>query len=249
MLGANFTIGDALTYMRQLAFGAPKAAVVDAHLAWDFADTDADGIPDHWSVNDLRNAKRVPRSRGELKGLRKTRAVRGIVLHQTANAHLDADHRLIAGVPAHALVDMTGRLALLHHPQDVMWHAHALNRDTVGLELACRVPGRMHDGRTFWRSKREKAARVPWNELQKRPTDVQLERAREWCLWMADQCPKWPLQLWTHRQGHSSRTSDPGEEIVRKVILPLVDGWPSRFTWDPKATRGSGTAVPREWWD
>ncbi|HWB76607.1 MAG TPA: peptidoglycan recognition family protein [Nannocystaceae bacterium] len=182
-------------------------------------------------VNDLRDTKRPKGSRGEVKRKRAVAKIVGITLHQTATADFPPTHKGLPRLPAHALVHRDGSISLLHHPTNVVWHGNALNNGTIGIEVACRAAGTEGDLRTLWVSKKEKAAGKKPEQLVRESTDAQLaaldELIRHYIGEISTQGGS-IRGLWAHRQGHSSRTSDPGSRIWSvaerlRVALGLVD--------------------------
>jgi N-acetyl-anhydromuramyl-L-alanine amidase AmpD len=107
-----------------------------------------------------------------------------------------------------------------------MHHGHNLNSFTFGIEIECRARGW---GGAFW-PKRSDADR-----LAREATDEQLDAlvaVMDWC-----ESQLGPLTWYAHRQGHASRTTDPGERIWNEITA-------QGFTTDPDATFGSGSAIP-----
>lgn len=221
--------------------------------------------------HDLRSVPREPESRGVAVGARHPHTVAGITLHQTACADITDADRLL-GVPAHAWVHRDGSVSLLHYGTALVEHGHALNGGTVGIEIACRAAGTEGKTSTFWRSRREKSgytddggkwhAPKTYAELVAEATDAQLEAACELVRYYCgrfvatgydvaadDGTGIWAdyniRGIWAHRQGHDSRTSDPGSRIWRGVAIPMtrelgladVSGM----------VLGTGTAIPKAW--
>lgn len=199
-------------------------------------------------ANDFRQLPRVKGTRGAPHGTRSIHDVVGITLHQTATRDFSPHHPGLSNVPAHAMVHRDGRVSLLHHVQRVVWHGHSLNGGTIGIEIACRAAGTEGDGSTFWRSDKEKEAGTPWTHLVAEATDEQLEAARQLCRTYIDLVAELGgaiRGLWSHRQGHKSRTSDPGSRIWLNVAeqirldLGLADYNDQHL--------GSGNPNPLEW--
>jgi hypothetical protein len=198
-------------------------------------------------VNDLRDVKRPKGSRGEVKRKRAIAKIVGITLHQTATADFPASHKGLPRLPAHALVHRDGAISLLHHPTNVVWHGNALNDGTIGIEVACRAAGTEGDLSTLWISKKEKAAGKKPEQLVREATDAQLAALEELVRHYIDEIAAQGGSirgLWAHRQGHVSRTSDPGSRIwsvAERVRLAL--GLP-----DVRNMKlGSGKTIPPSW--
>lgn len=198
-------------------------------------------------VNDLRDVKRPKGTRGEVKRKRSVAEIVGITLHQTATPDFAAKHKGLPQLPAHALIHRDGAISLLHHPTNVVFHGNALNGGTIGIEVACRAAGTEGDLRTLWISKDEKAAGKKPELLVREATDAQLaaleELVRHYISEIAAQGGR-IRGLWAHRQGHVSRTSDPGSRIWSvaervRVAVGLED------VRDLKL--GSGKTIPPTW--
>ena len=198
-------------------------------------------------VNDLRNLNRPKGSRGEVKRKRTVDKIVGITLHQTATADFPPSHKGLPKLPAHALVHRDGSISLLHHPTNVVFHGHALNGGTIGIEVAARAAGTEGDMKTLWVSKKEKAAGKKPVQLVREATDAQLAALEELVRHYIDEIGTQGGSirgLWAHRQGHSSRTSDPGSRIYTvaervRLALGLED------VRDLKL--GSGKTIPPAW--
>lgn len=219
-------------------------------------------------ARDLRDTPRPAGSRARIVKVRTAASIAGITLHQTATRDFPATHRDLDQVPAHAMVHRDGRVSLLHHPTAYVYHGHALNAKTIGIEIACRAAGTEGDPRTFWRSDRERfgyhqatktrklaIGRTPghpgrWHppreyaELVAEATDLQLAATRDLVRYYVDLVPS-VRALWAHRQGRKDRTSDPGSRIWRGVAEPLRA---ELELVDVRGlTVGDGTPIPEEW--
>lgn len=205
-------------------------------------------MPELVIAHDFRDLVRPRGSRGEWKRLRPVKEIIGITLHQTATKDFSPTHPGLSNVPAHAMVHRDGRVSLLHHVQRVVYHGHALNSGTIGIEIACRAAGTEGDGSTFWRSDKEKEAGTPWTHLVAEATDEQLEAARQLCRTYIDLVAELGgaiRGIWAHRQGHSSRTTDPGSRIYKAVAEQL------RLDLGLADVRdlhlGTGMSIPLSW--
>lgn len=199
-------------------------------------------------AKDFRDLKRPAGSRARIIAVRPWTKIVGITLHQTATADFAPSHSGLDDVPAHAMVHRDGRVSLLHHPTARVQHGHALNGGTIGIEIACRAAGTEGDPATFWRSAKEKAAGRTYAQLVAEATDIQLAAVRDLVRYYFDLVADNGGEirgLWAHRQGHESRTSDPGSRIWRGVAEPLRHELELADVRD--LTLGSGTKVPAQW--
>lgn len=199
-------------------------------------------------VNDFRAVPRVKGTRGAAHGSRPPKNIVGITLHQTATRDFSPHHKGLAGVPAHAMVHRDGNVSLLHDPIEIVWHGHALNGGTIGIEIACRAAGTEGDASTFWISKGERKRGESHATLVAEATDEQLQGAYDLCRHYIDLVSSWGgaiRGIWAHRQGHWSRTSDPGSRIWKNVAervrldVGLADV--------RNLTLGTGKPIPAEW--
>lgn len=225
-------------------------------------------------ARDLRDTPRASGSRGRIVKIRKASSIVGITLHQTATADFPVRDRLLLQVPAHAMVHRDGRVSLLHHPTAYVYHGHALNAGTIGIEIACRAAGVEGVESTFWRSKKEvhgyHAAIVApdgevmtpehigpkaghpgrWHppreyaELVAEATDLQLAATRDLVRYYCELVPT-VRGLWAHRQGRGDRTSDPGSRIWQGVAEPLRTELGLADVRD--LVLGDGHPIPDEW--
>lgn len=219
-------------------------------------------------AKDLRDLPRPKGSRARIIKVRKPESIVGITLHQTATQDFAPNHPGLAEVPAHAMVHRDGTISLLHHPTAYVYHGHALNGGTVGIEIACRAAGVEGDPATFWRSRREilgwhsevpgwpeAIGRVPnhpgrwhgpkaYDVLVAEATDEQLAATRELVRYYADTFRS-IRGIWAHRQGRADRTSDPGSRIWQRVAEPMRVELGLADVRD--LTLGDGTPIPRRW--
>lgn len=239
MLAANASLLDRIVGLLSSKASAPRdSSDVERLLAL--------GVP---RVQDLRNVVRSDAmERGRAKGKRPIGQVTALCLHQTATDALAPDHPRLTAIPAHDLVHEDGTITLLHDMQDVVWHGHALNRFSVGIEIVCREPGVAGLERSFWRRPSERAAGKTMADLVAPMTEVQAWSAIALCRGHAGEITlrggKLEMVV-AHRQGHRSRTSDPGSRVWQMVAEPvrkqlgLADA--SARTW------GSGKPLPDAW--
>lgn len=264
MLARNWTPGDLAFWLKAALWGNPEGgrAETDERLGdgpWISA---LEGL----LVHDRRDAIRGKLdARGKPQAPRPWSKIYGITWHQTGSGHLHADHPRILSVPAHLMLHQDGSVTLLHPLVLRMEHGHALNGPTIGVEVDCREFGISGDRRTFHRSKRE---REGWTEKRKDRPDRHHPPKTIEDLWR----PVTPAQIaaipkvadyihgafwhnapianrphfgnWVHLQGHSSRTTDPGDRIAQ-----AVDRHRQRRGWKSTAheTYGSGRPWPQKW--
>lgn len=210
---------------------------------------DDDDDNDDFVFIDLTKEKRE-KKRGRSKGKRKWKDVKGITLHQTA-VDFGTNPRRLINVPAHGGTLRDGKIVLLHTPTDYMWHAHSLNKHDIGIEVSCRAAGIEGDARTFWRSSKDIEKKKQYKDLVKEANDIQIQATLELCLYYIELVKKNGGKIefiHAHRQGHSSRISDPGSKIWKEVAKILIEkhgltsgpvGWKS----------GSGNPIPEVWDD
>ena len=172
--------------------------------------------------------------------------ITGIVLHQTGiefsvnkrqvdEADGDKNKALAMrakGIPTHAVA--FENFFVKNYPLDFYcYHANALNRTTLGLEVDGKYPGRIVDERTthtvFTKARREAA-----------------EEALRW-LYMEGLALGMPIKyIYAHRQSSKTRRADPGEELWHKLVeefaVPKL-GLEPRYGF----TIGEGRTIPIDW--
>lgn len=194
-------------------------------------------------VYDFRQHART--GRGRAHGTRKLAQITAILDHQTA-AVIASPHSA-KGIPTHAVILDNADVVLNHPIRAYLYGAHTANRFTVQIEHSARAAGIEGDARTFWRSKRERAAGRTYSELVHEVDDRQVASslALHWYYYteMLRQGGKLVRQM-THRESHSSRTSDPGSRIATLVCAPFAAM--TGLEWGG-APVGSGTRVPTVW--
>lgn len=204
-------------------------------------------IPEEFEFTDLTKEPRT-KKRGESKGKRKWKNVKGITLHQTA-VDFGTNPRRMLNVPVHGATLKDGKIVLLHTPTDYMWHAHSLNKYDIGIEVSCRTAGILGNSKTFWRSKREKENEKKYKDLVSDPTNIQLEATKELCRYYIQLVKENGGEIkfiHAHRQGHKSRVSDPGSLIWQKVAIPIMEEF--GLSSGPVGWKiGSGKPIPQVW--
>lgn len=204
-----------------------------------------------FEVRDLRQTRARDRpARGRAVGYRAARSIKALCWHQTAAAGLGPYHPRILGLPAHALVGRRGGVVLLHPVTSYVYHGHAANAWSIGIEVQARAAGLEGEARTFWRSRREKTQgprHRSFEQLVAEATDRQLlaclALARYYAAVMV--LHQHPLRAWvTHRQT-ARKPSDPGQRIALMAALAgreleLPEDWTTK-TW------GKGRPQPDQW--
>lgn len=199
-------------------------------------------------ANDFRQLPRVKGTRGAAHGSRPIKDVVGVTLHQMAVRDFSPRHPHILGVPAHAIVHRDGSVSLLHDFTSIVWHGNALNGGTIGIEIACRAAGTEGDASTFWISKGERKRGATFEQLVSEATDDQLQGAYDLCRWYIEGVSKMGgaiRGIWAHRQGHWSRTSDPGSRIWKNVAERVRLDVGLADVRDK--VLGSGKTIPASW--
>ena len=200
-------------------------------------------------VQDLRNMTRSDAfARGRSHGTRPIASVTALGLHQTASGHIGPGHPRLLGVPAGAMVHQDGTVTLLHDFAALVWHGHAINRFSWGIEFDCREPGIAGLERTFWRTEDERKTGQKMADLVIPLTGAQVRAGCTLCAWAAFELLKRGGKLRgivAHRQGHKSRSSDPGSRIWQEVAEPMRE----ELLLEDMSHRkwGSGTLLPDVW--
>lgn len=175
---------------------------------------------------DLRRADRSdPKfARGRSVGARRWDELLGQTLHQTAAA-FDPDHPMLLAIPAHDLVFPDGTVVLLHRTTSYLYHGHALNKGTTGTEFVCRAAGVEGDYSTVWLGKTDRKKGRTARDVVVEITEAQAAAGIDLIRWRVRQVAAnggRMRAIWSHRQGHKSRRSDPGSRIWQRVALPAT---------------------------
>lgn len=195
---------------------------------------------------DLRAIQRDPHARGRTIAVRPWDHLVGLCDHQTA-CMLDEDHPGLVHLPAHVIIFRSGRIGLLHWLTDYVYAAHALNGGCISNEVVARAAGLEGRADTFWRSGEEVRTHESYDDLVAEATDEQLTalaRVHRYECAVVDHFGGRIRGIWAHRQGHRSRTSDPGSRIYAvaedsRIELGLADVRELHF--------GTGTEIPAAW--
>lgn len=162
--------------------------------------------------------------------------ITGITLHQTDCVLGEKPHRW-ASVPVHFGVTRQGQVIHLHDVTWVVYHGHALNSDTIGIEIDGSYMG-AEDLPNSYNAKRNLAK-----------SDVQIEAARALLRYLVALVGRNGGRLeyvFAHRQGTNTRQPDPGSMLWRELgvwaqeELGLSDGGPGYV-------RGKGMPLPDCW--
>lgn len=203
--------------------------------------------------------KNKMRTRGGQPLERAPSAVTGIVIHQTA-VEYGASTRMIkaAGgdeqlaiarrakdIAAHA-VSFDGYYVQSYPLSYYIYHGNGLNRKTLGLEIDGLYPGLMDDPNTI---EREDLNTI-WGSNTATAFSIRREKAAKAALrYLVEEGRRlgMPIKyIYAHRQSSSTRRSDPGEEIWRKVVLDYAVPVLGLET-QPQYTTGTGKSIPRDW--
>lgn len=188
------------------------------------------------------------KKRGKSHGRRKWKNVTGITLHQTA-VDFGTNPKRLLNVPVHGGTLRDGQIVLIHDATDYLWHAHALNKKDIGIEVSCRAAGIEGLAASFWRSKKEKEKGKLYGSLVKEATDIQIEATKELCRYYIKLVKEHGGEIkyiHAHRQGHKSRVSDPGSRIWEKVAVEIQKEF--GLTSHPVGWKiGSGNPIPQIW--
>lgn len=182
---------------------------------------------------------------------RNPRVIDSVVIHQTGiefgiterqvdRAGGDSDlalARRAKNIPAHA-VSFDGFYVKNYPLSYYGYHAGHLNRKSLGLEIDGLYPGVANDPNTVW-----------GNKTPTMFTKERMDAARAALRYLVEDGKTAGMDIkyiYAHRQSSSTRRSDPGEEIWRKVVLeyavPVLG-----LTTRPDFTVGTGRAIPKEW--
>lgn len=174
-------------------------------------------------------------------GRRAWSEIRAVVLHQTACV-LGGEPRRWRSVPIHYGVTREGTILQLHDDETLLWHAHALNRFSVGIEIDGYFEGIQGDRSTCW-APPSNPGRIPL-----RPTQPQIEATRALLRYLSGLFAARGSRLsmiLAHRQGTDQRRSDPGSEVWQEIALPSQRELGCLRTHDK--IWGKGQPIPREW--
>jgi len=176
--------------------------------------------------------------------------VTGITIHQTAVPYGVAEYQVQAAggdrelalarrsldVACHVMAFRSGFVAW---PNPLRWYVHhgnGFNSTELGLEIDGRYPGLI--GGDTWDGK---PATEATDEL------VSAARAAVALMVREGRAAGMPIRfIHAHRQSSSSRRSDPGEELWRRVVLEYAVPELGLVT-EPAKVLGSGRPIPTQW--
>ena len=221
------------------------------------------------SMVDMRDVPGNQKRRGLPRSLR---SITGITLHQTATCFLlDKDFDKPARVERS--IERASKVAVHNvvlRNGDSVWCApydhempqaqRVFNKTDVGVEIDGWYAGVDGDDKTFWR---------PASRPDRQPmdlTDEQVEAAIDtlrFIIKTVEAAGGQVRYIHAHRQTSASRRSDPGEQIWKRIAVPIMKefglsyGGPDFYVPNKEdevesgvwTTRGPGLPIPKEWDD
>jgi hypothetical protein len=179
---------------------------------------------------------------GEVHGRRQWSQIDSVVLHQTACV-LGGEPRRWRSVPIHYGITREGVILQLHDDESLLWHAHALNRFSVGVEIDGYFEGIQGQRKTCWVPPDNAPERQPL-----RPSIAQIESAKQLIRYLGGLFAARGgrlTKILAHRQGTNTRRPDPGSEIWQTIALPMQRELALKPSHD--LVWGKGQPIPREW--
>jgi len=174
--------------------------------------------PERWGYfRDDEPKKNVP-SRGRAHGTLPWQKRTAIMLHITA---VRMGPRRFLGTPCHCAVADDATIVLCHPSNAYVYHGHAANRFSVGVEISS-VAGQIT-------MKQTKAARLVVRYIAE---DLREHRGAE-----AN------VAIMAHRQSHKLKPNDPGAVVWQQVAVPMAEA----IDLVPGPVVGSGKPIPPEW--
>ena len=159
------------------------------------------------------------KKRGQSRGFRPWSQCTAVMLHSTGVSGMHGRRGL--GIPCHAFVGADESITLCHHADRLVWHGHAANKFSYGIEVSGKsnfdAPSQIERTRILVRS---------W----------QLDR-------LAAVGPDAPCYIMAHRQSLTSRPVDPGAVIWREIAEWAIEQ--HGFLLGP--TVGTGRDIPPQW--
>jgi len=162
--------------------------------------------------------------------------IKGITLHQTGIHGMGK--KAWPKVTAHLGVHPDGTVYLIHPLRSYLWHAHDLNKDTIGIEVGGNFRGVESDPDSLWKQ----------GGGPTKLSSAQLRGVRDAINYIMREARKNDgkiSRIYAHRQG-GPRPVDPGEAIWRKAGL-----WAqSRYgltSGPPGYSRDRGQPLPVQW--
>lgn len=173
------------------------------------------------------------------KGPRDWKKITSIVLHQTDCVLGERPARWFS-VPVQVGVTRGGQILLLNPIHQLMYHANALNRDSVGIEMDGHYEGIEGDIKTYNDYGTGRKPLTPTHEL--------IESTRLAIDWICDEVKAnggLITEIWAHRQGSNTRQRDPGSRIWKDVALWAENQ--NLLNTNPFFVRGKGQPIPNAW--
>jgi len=165
--------------------------------------------------------------------------IHGVTVHQTG-CRLSPHHDRWGRVNAHILMPRSGGLVLLNDPTMVIWHAHGLSMNTIGVEFEGNFEGIQYLLKTLWG---HEDGAVPDYLTKEQMASIPLLIKHLTEEFDAHDQPLSMVQA--HRQSSESRPHDPGSQIWQSFALPLRKEIGVKHglitTW------GSGQTIPKGW--
>lgn len=162
------------------------------------------------------------KKRGQSRGVRRWESIDTIMLH-TAAVKLGPDRWL--GVPCHGAIASDASVVLCHHADAYLWHGHAANRYSIGIEIS--------GARTI-----EPPQVEPARALVRYYVELLREHHE------AEGVGGKPIKIIPHRHSHSSRGVDCDAAIWRAVGEWAID----TLDLELGPVVGSGRPIPAQWW-
>lgn len=272
--GADGVLGDATwEALRQFAadeelswnpevppnvLGAVESVEPEPPPPWEPPDDYLTDVP----VVDVREHLREPQEKARVIAgrtvMRPAHTVTGITLHQTAveyritermlrraDGEFERAHALrVQRAACHLMALQEGFVAWTRPLRSWVYHANALNRSTIGIEVEGNYAGIAGDPSTAWSG-----------QAYSGPVTEQTIRAARKALLVAVTEGRrlgMPIEhLWAHRQSSGMRRNDPGEEIWRNVALEYgmeelgLKVHPEETFGSPSS--GQGHPIPSAW--
>lgn len=200
----------------------------------------------------LHDERQTPRTgRGQARGTRPLKDCTAQLWHQTA-AEIRTVRQAL-GIPVHCTILSNADVVLLHPLAAYLWHSGAGNKFTIGVEVSCRAAGIEGDGRTFWRSRKEKARGDQYEDLVREATDMQIKVGILVGAYYAAEVKRQRVlagmigglvACLLHRVTERSRVSDPGSRIALGVAKPVAQAHGLDYG---VPVVGTGKPVPTCW--
>jgi len=177
------------------------------------------------------------------KHLRAPNAEYDIVWHQ-ADVEMGEKPTRYKDSSAHFFVTSGGLIIQLHDIEWLTHHAHALNEDTIGIEIEGMFAGVEGDlSNASWPQYHKVLGRKPQSL-----TPQQIKAARDLALWIEAHVAARGGRLrdyYAHRQGSDMRDRDPGQLIWRNIVLPSAADTGCGLPMD--RVFGRGRTIPMVW--